>query len=388
MIAIQKKTSSNPSSLIMSSPALHILHFNNHADNVAVIGHILKNGNIIANIQVAETKIELMKALHTSEPDLILIGHGSNVDSLNDVSALKTAYPDIPLIVAGPENDVQMIDYLWHGASDYIHQSNLDRLPYAIERALLLRRMNGERHKTSDRIMLQSSETVNRIAPRAFVLHRPKQEIGGDFYFFAEVENGFIVASADCTGHGIPGALISIMGHRLLNKIVVDEKITRPAAILRRLHEAMRESFRRDNRMHSEHDGIEIAVCLVDRKKQILQFAGASQSLFFFINDRLVVFHGEKRTIGAETSNCETNSTTHKIEYKPGDRFYLTSDGFYDQFGGPDKTRLMKRNFTALLKLSNDMPIAEQRTFMEEKFDSWRGSNEQTDDMHLIGVQL
>jgi len=133
---------------------------------------------------------------------------------------------------------------------------------------------------------------------------------------------------------------------------------------------------------------MDISVCFVNTKKNILEFAGANQSLYFFMKGRMIEFKSNKFTIGENASECNHSYVNHSIEFEKGDRFYMTSDGFYDQFGGPSERRLMKKNFAGLLKLANDLSINEQRDFMFKKFNEWQGNLEQTDDVLLIGVEL
>ncbi len=236
--------------------------------------------------------------------------------------------------------------------------------------------------------MLPGTKALQEIVADSFIIHQPKELIGGDFYFFTEVENGYVIASADCTGHGIPGALISMIGYHLLKDIIVTKKITRPGQILNRLDDCIRKSLHKSERINSLRDGMDISICLVNTEKNILEFAGANQSLYFFMKGRMVEFKSNKFTIGEEACDYNHSYINHTIEFEKGDRFYMSSDGFHDQFGGAEEKRLMKKNFTGLLKLANDLPINEQRDFMYQKFNEWKGDFEQTDDVLLIGVEL
>ncbi|MBN4066055.1 tetratricopeptide repeat protein [Candidatus Amoebophilus asiaticus] len=196
-----------------------------------------------------------------------------------------------------------------------------------------------------------------------------------------------IIAACDCTGHGVPGAFMSLIGNELLNKIVIEQGITQPAAILNRLHEGMKDALHKSQDNFVQNNGMDIALCSLDFAKNELQYAGAYRPLYLFQNKEMKIIKGDKISIGSTTENKE-EYTNHDGKMNKGDTAYFFSDGWADQFGGErDKKYSTKRVKNFLMSIQN-RGMQEQAKLLETEINQWRGDNTQTDDILVIGVRF
>ncbi len=219
-----------------------------------------------------------------------------------------------------------------------------------------------------------------------FVYFQPKDIVSGDFFWFSQIGDIDIVAAVDCTGHGVAGAFMTIIGHSTLDQIINKEKTTQPTEILKKLDSHISSAINTTNRATSDH-GMDLALCAIDRKNKTINFAGANRPLYYFENGVLKIIKGSKRTIGdADTSKEEFIQTS--IKYESGNIFYLFSDGYADQFGGPENKKFMVSNFKNLLTAIHHQPLMQQRTKIKEEFTKWQGITEQTDDVLVIGFKV
>jgi serine phosphatase RsbU (regulator of sigma subunit) len=191
----------------------------------------------------------------------------------------------------------------------------------------------------------------------------------------------------DCTGHGVPGALMSIIANQMLDRVVNTYGFVDPEEILFHLDDAIVNSLRQDTGIVK--DGMDIAICRVDKTNKILTFAGAQRPLFYYDGTTLNEIPGSKLGVGGFMSgeSLKTFSQT-EIHYKEGDTFYLTSDGYYSQFGGEKRKKLMKKRFVEHLTSIVSMPIIDQKRTLRRYYAEWQGTEEQVDDVLVIGVRL
>ena len=229
------------------------------------------------------------------------------------------------------------------------------------------------------------------------LLYRPKDVVSGDFYWFERVRTGrkehMIIVVADCTGHGVPGAIMSMMGSNQLTNIIYYQNYIDPEKILSRLDKAIKFELYRDTEDDEpRHDGMEAGVCVVDLDTMELTFAGAGLPLFFIRKGEMQLFKSPKVTIGRMDGNekaTEDQFTPVKLQLEKGDRVYLSSDGLQDQFGGPSDKRFMSKNFRNLLMISGqDRTMAEQEEKLNQALDHWMGDGEQTDDVVVLGFEI
>lgn len=235
--------------------------------------------------------------------------------------------------------------------------------------------------------MLPSAYIFKRLFPESFVIFRPKDFISGDFYWITEKDDKQFVVSADCTGHGVPGALMSMIGFEILDKIINDQKVYEPAEILNILSKGIEATFSRNEDDLSVKDGMDIALCMVDKKKKRLEFAGAFNSLYLIRDNRLTEIKGDRFSIGLTANEFGKPFTNHFLELENEDRIYIFTDGYVDQFGGPKGKKFMYRRFRHMLLAVHKIPMQEQKKFLEDTLESWMYDVEQVDDIQVVGIQ-
>lgn len=227
------------------------------------------------------------------------------------------------------------------------------------------------------------SHLASCLGEHHLLIYGPKDVVSGDFYWVAEKDHRIILAVADCTGHGVPGGFMTMLGINSLNHIILDKGVTDPAMILHYLHHSVRESFERSSARIT--DGMDIGVCSIDRQKGIVTYAGAMSSLYH-VNGSLNTHGSVRASIGeAERTIAFTNT---RIPASTGDRFYLLSDGFTDQFGGPRDKRFGSRRWRALLTSIAGEPMPRQEEILQAEFKAWRGQVEQCDDILVVGFTI
>ncbi len=231
-------------------------------------------------------------------------------------------------------------------------------------------------------------DSLNNYFAEAFVLFRPKDIVSGDFYWFDELNNKTILIVGDCTGHGVPGAFMSILGHNLLNQIILEDDIIDPAEILRILDKNVSNALNKKTSKKEYNDGMDIAICVVDKIKMTLSFAGANRPLVIKRGDELLELKPNKFAVGGiEDDRCKLFGK-HEISIKENDVLYLFSDGYYDQFGGPKGKKFKYKQLVDYLVSIAAKPLEEQKNILAETLETWRGNLEQVDDVCVIGVKI
>lgn len=219
----------------------------------------------------------------------------------------------------------------------------------------------------------------------SFVFYQPKDIVSGDFFWFNKKLSKAIIACADCTGHGIPGAFMSVMANTILRQIVEVEGIFRPDEILELLHSRVRIALQQDE-THSK-DGMDVAICQIDTKRLKLNYAGANRPLIIIRGNDFAEFKPDKISVGGVQDEDFRKYTNHAIDLEPHDRIYLFTDGFTDQFNETNK-KYQTRRFYQLLLETRHMPMKEQEKFLQQELESWRSMQEQTDDILVIGMEV
>jgi serine phosphatase RsbU (regulator of sigma subunit) len=222
----------------------------------------------------------------------------------------------------------------------------------------------------------------------SFVMFRPTAIVSGDFYYYARLGSKVVVAVGDCTGHGVPGAMVSIMGFTILDDIVKCNGLTNPAKILTRLDKAVRKLFKQGRNEHGIDDGMDIAVCTIDYDNHTMEFASANRPLFHFSGDNLNIFHGNKNGIGGAVYQQDSSFEAVAIPFESGDSIYMFSDGYTDQFGGDYNKKFMRKRFISQLQSIQHLNMHDQQTNIEQEHRLWKGYNAQTDDITIMGLRL
>jgi serine phosphatase RsbU (regulator of sigma subunit) len=236
--------------------------------------------------------------------------------------------------------------------------------------------------------MLPDTSRIEELFPNSFVFYKPRDVVSGDFYWFREKNDSVLIAAADCTGHGIPGALMSMIGHSSLNGITNVNKEKSTAEILRELDKSVTSSLVNKEYKTESKDGMDIGLCKIDLNKNIVEFSGAFQNLILIQDNEIIEFKGNRFPIGGGNNYNKIDFTIHSIEVKKGDQFYMYSDGFPDQFGGEKEKKYLDKNFKLFLKTLNGKTSTEKKTLLNQELLRWQGAIEQIDDVLVIGISF
>ncbi|MCB0397618.1 MAG: SpoIIE family protein phosphatase [Flavobacteriales bacterium] len=234
--------------------------------------------------------------------------------------------------------------------------------------------------------LLPPANLTSNAFSESFVLYQPKDIVSGDFYWFGKKQDVTILAAVDCTGHGVPGAFMSMIGHNLLNQIILEQAILDPGRILTELNVRLKQAFKQSKRMTDTRDGMDMALCAVLPSENKLLFAGAMRPLYLYRGNDFEEIKGNKQAIGGLTED-EFAFTTHERKLQSGDRFYIFSDGYADQFGGPAGKKFMSKQLRKIMAESAGVSMEDQLTVFHSAVQKWKGNEVQVDDILLIGVR-
>lgn len=235
--------------------------------------------------------------------------------------------------------------------------------------------------------LLKPEEQVNKEIPEHFIYFKPRDIVSGDFYWAFIREHFLYIAAVDCTGHGVPGAMMSMLGISFLNEITANPKVLETGEILNSLRSKIIKELGQDKVQESNYrEGMDMSLIRLDLSKNKLQFSGANNPLYLFRNDKLIEVKGDKQAISYSEQMQEFSS--HNLELIKGDCIYLFSDGYADQFGGDKGKKLMYKPFKRLLQKSLSQPLNKQKELLAEYFEEWKGDLEQVDDICVIGMRI
>lgn len=235
--------------------------------------------------------------------------------------------------------------------------------------------------------ILPPIKMVKSCLPESFILYMPKDIIAGDFYWISSVTDATVlIAAADCTGHGVAGALMSMIGVSLMNEIVNEKGITKPSQILNQLHAAVITALKQNE--NDSNDGMDIALCAFDFKKMEIQFAGANRPLWRIRNNDIEIIVPDKVPIGGIQIERTEPFKNYVLSYEKNDTFYIFTDGYADQFGGEFGKKLLSKNLKNILLTIQELSMAEQEIYLKKYFEKWKGKQEQVDDVLIIGIRM
>jgi PAS domain S-box-containing protein len=221
----------------------------------------------------------------------------------------------------------------------------------------------------------------------AFVLYQPKDVVSGDFYFFHQRGSKIFMIAVDCTGHGVPGALMTMLANSILKDVIVTRGIEEPAEILYALDHALFIELNKDDGRDISHDGMDVAVTVTDQETKTLHYAGAFRPLLLIRGQEIFEFEANRFPIGFY-GDTEKTFTSHEFNLKEDDAFYLFTDGFCDQFGGEQKKKFNRKRFKELLLSVQSMSFVEQEAFLQYALLNWRQDEPQVDDILVIGMKV
>jgi serine phosphatase RsbU (regulator of sigma subunit) len=236
------------------------------------------------------------------------------------------------------------------------------------------------------RAILPTDSLIQSSLPENFVLYKPKDIVAGDFYWLESKSDLTLFAAADCTGHGVPGAMVSVVCHNALNRAAREFNLADPGQILDKARELVIDTFNESDQ--EVKDGMDIALCALHcaGAEWVLEYAGANNPLWIIRDGEIIETKADKQPIGEYTN--PKPFTTHSIELHKGDSIYTFSDGYVDQFGGEKGKKFKPSNFRKLLLSIQDQPLSKQKELLNEAFENWRGDLEQIDDVCIIGVRI
>lgn len=300
-------------------------------------------------------------------------------------------YIELKSMVAGDESNAKLI------AIQALHETEIHKLRNT-ELKVAYEKIESQNQHIIDSIkyarriqeaLLPPPQEIAQYAEHGFIFYRPKDIVSGDFYWFTSQNNEMILACVDCTGHGVPGAFMVVMGISLLEEIVNVQEIYEPTEILSRLDQKVRQALKQDQ-ADSRHtqDGMDLAVVRFCDATKKLRFAGARSSLYHMRAGELQEIKGSNIPIGSSQYVGEKHYEQFEIDFLPNDMFYMSTDGFRDQFGGEDNKKYTKAKFRQLLKEISPLPTQAQAAYLDQEFTTWKAHYTQTDDVLVMGFKI
>jgi serine phosphatase RsbU (regulator of sigma subunit) len=235
--------------------------------------------------------------------------------------------------------------------------------------------------------VLPSTTLISDALPEHFVLFMPRDIVSGDFYWMTQKDDKIILVAADCTGHGVPGAFMSMLGVSFLYEIVNKENVIQPATILNHLRNHIKTTLSQTGKFDEQKDGMDISLCVIDKKAMRLEWAGAYNPLYLIRNGELTEIKADKMPVAVHL-NDHMSFTNHEVDINSGDSYYMFSDGYSDQFGGTDGRKFMSKKFKELLTTIYDKSMEDQKEILQSAHFNWKGEHEQVDDILVIGFRV
>lgn len=235
--------------------------------------------------------------------------------------------------------------------------------------------------------ILPPENRMKQIISDYFILFKPSDILSGDFFWVEEKDNQLYLCVADCTGHGVPGALMSVLGVALLNEIIIKNEVDKPDEILNQLRESVILYLHQTGKPREPQDGMDLALCVIDRKSMTLEFSGAFNPLYISRGGDISEIRGDRMPIGIHMKH-HMPFTLHKSDIRKDDIIYLFSDGYVDQFGGTNDKKFSAKRFKELLERIYSEPLAKQKEILDETMIEWRDKEEQIDDILVMGIKI
>jgi serine phosphatase RsbU (regulator of sigma subunit) len=235
--------------------------------------------------------------------------------------------------------------------------------------------------------ILPPKEYIDQLLPSHFIIYRPRDIVSGDYYWITEKGPKIYIMAADCTGHGVPGAFMSMLGVAFLNEIISKNIEISANQLLNDLRKQVISSLHQTGREGENQDGMDVALYILDNQEMNLEYSGANNSLFIYRGEELIELKADKMPIGIHRL-ADTSFTNYKIDIKKEDMVYAFSDGYPDQFGGPSGKKLMIKNFKRTLQEIHTKPMEEQKLILEKTLDDWMHGTHQIDDILVMGVRI
>ncbi len=237
--------------------------------------------------------------------------------------------------------------------------------------------------------IIPNKRMLDELLGNYFIFYKPKDVVSGDFPWAYDKGSYVYIAAVDCTGHGVPGAMMSLIGDLLLNDVVNNEgRDKTPAEILNQLHYGVVKTLKQNNPENKAADGMDVALCRIDKRTNEVLFSGAHRPLYHLANGELIEYKGCKFPIGGMQYNGENNFKDHVVNISENDTIVFFSDGLPDQFGGPEKLKFGPKRIRQIITENQEKPMEELRNIFEQSFDEWKGELKQIDDVLMIGIKF
>ena len=390
-----------------------ILIADDNPENLSILIKYLRESDLLTTIIKSPNGKITCEIAENKLPDLIISDwFMPEMDGIETIKNLrrKKSTKDIPIIITSGKmtssEDLQLA--LKSGAVDFIKKpidkteflarvKSMLKISWAYRRIKIQKNEILKKNKNiTDSILyakriqtalLPPQELLTNILPDHFILFQPRDIVSGDFYWYKQIGDFTILTAADCTGHGIPGALMSMLGISFLNEIVTPKNAQNPAQILDELSTALKSALRQTGKDEDPLDGIDIALICFSKKDNILYYSGANNPLLMVRNNKLKKWEPNLMSAGFNF-RASGKFTVHKIRIEKEDVIYIFSDGYKDQFGGEKGNKFRSENFHRLLLQIHNEPMKTQNKMLIENFNNWKGSHSQLDDVLVIGLQF
>ena len=336
---------------------------------------------IIKPIDLDDLEVTLTKALNEIE----ILKQGIEAKSNLEVALIEKAKAQAEAL-----HNLQEKEKLILRQNEMLEQQVMERTLEIHEQKELIEIKNREildsihYAKRLQEAILPNRNLLSKLFPENFLLYYPKDIVSGDFYWLGNSNHSILVV-ADCTGHGVSGALMSMLGMSLLNQLVNGENMTDPGVLLDNLHNDVVSALNQTE--NDSNEGMDIAICSFDALTGNMLYAGANRPLWVVRNGEMLVWHPDKMPIGGIQIQSRPPFNTHPVTLQKGDRVYLFTDGYADQFGGENGRKLMTKNLKEILIHTAGNKMEQQGTQLHDYFMKWKGFNEQVDDVLLLGLE-
>jgi PAS domain S-box-containing protein len=236
--------------------------------------------------------------------------------------------------------------------------------------------------------IMPDNNVIKSVLPESFIFYKPKDVVSGDFPWFKSNGDTIYIAAVDCTGHGVPGAMLSLVGYFQLNNIVEGNSALDPGKILDLLDEKVNSTLIKSGNEENIKDGMDIAFCKIDKKNKVLEFAGAHRPLYYMTKDGIQELKGNRWAIGGGTYKNQSTFTNYKLDVKKGESVFFFSDGLPDQFGGPENRKFSSTKIKSILEQNQKLSMDKLAAVFDKEFAAWKGDGKQTDDVLMIGIKF
>jgi PAS domain S-box-containing protein len=367
---------------------------------LSTVGQFFYANPVVSNFMDIDPKELLNKTLsEVPMSDLLLSYFRQTIETIKASPSKTAAEMTIPSRIDGVQTDRIMS----FAAIPEFNENELETILFVghdiTEAKQIEHEIQDKNRKIEDSInyaqRIQSSilpdiKSIREYLPKSFVYYKPRDVVSGDFPWFFNKGNDIYIAVVDCTGHGVPGALLSFVGYFLLNNIVDRDRRITASEVCDLLHFGVRKTLKQDSEEAEARDGMDIAFCKINHVDRELQYAGAHRPLYLLRDGELLEFKGDRKAIGGipHRKKEEENFTNYLIQYKRGDKFFFFSDGLPDQLGGSEGKKYSPKRIRELILENKGLPIEKYYSLFENDFDVWKGEGKQIDDVLLIGIEF